>query len=168
MKSLTALAEIGAQSIDGYLMALQGAMQLVAADILDADERLDPVRAESALKRLRAAYPELRIATVARLDGTIVASTERIVKGAEPTLAAQRTFIAARDERIRTGNRDVTIGRAFYGPLSREWVMPLGSGVWDRNGKLVHDPRRRAAAGEAARHMERGAAAAGGGDGVAA
>jgi len=137
LKSLDALAEIGAQSLDGYLMALQGAMQLVAADVLGPDERLDPARAESALKRLRAAYPELRIATVARLDGTIVASTERILAGAAPTLAAQRTFVAAREERIRTGNRAVTIGRAFYGPLSQEWVMPLGSGVWDGKGRLV-------------------------------
>ncbi len=134
---LATLAELGAQSLDGYFQSLQGAMRLMAEEVLGPGDQFDSARAEAVLKRLKAAFPELRIATLARLDGTIIASTERNVAGAPATMAAQRTFVAAVDERIRTGNRNLTIGRAFFGPLSREWVMPLGYGVWDSKGQLV-------------------------------
>jgi signal transduction histidine kinase len=134
---LSTVAEVGAQSVNGYFQGLQGAMQLAAGDILAADDSYDNERARKALLRLKAAIPELRIATLASLDGKIIASTEQIVPDAAATMAAQRTFIAARDERMRTGNRSLTIGRAFFGPLSREWVMPLGYGVWDSKGRLA-------------------------------
>lgn len=136
LKSLTALAEIGAQSLDGYLRGLQSAMTLMSEELLALDGRVDEARGESVLKRLKTAFPELRIVTLARMDGAIIASTEKIEPGSSPTMAAQRTFVAAREERVRTGNRDLTIGRAFFGPLTREWVAPLGYGVWDRQGTL--------------------------------
>ena len=136
VKSLTALAEITAKSMDEYLLGLQSAMNLTAPGALDEQGQYDPARADATVRRLKAAYPELRIVTLARLDGSIIASTEKIVPNSSPTLAAQRSFVAAREERLRTGNRALTIGRAFFGPISREWIMPLGSGVWDKDGQL--------------------------------
>jgi signal transduction histidine kinase len=134
---LSTVAEVGAQSVNSYFQGLQGAMQLAAGDILAADDSYDAARAGKALQRLKEAFPELRIATLADLEGTIIASTERVVPNSPATMAVQRTFIAARDDRMRTGNRGLTIGRAFIGPLSREWVMPLGYGVWDSKGRLA-------------------------------
>ena len=138
LKSLTALAEIGAQSLDGYLLSLQSAMQLMSGEILDRDDRFDQARAESVVRRLKAAYPELRIVTLARLDGTIIAASEQGAAGPLASMARQSTFVAAREDRIASGNRNLTIGRAFLGPLSGEWVMPLGCGVWDAQGRLAY------------------------------
>jgi signal transduction histidine kinase len=138
LKSHTALAELGAQALDGYLLSLQSALQLMSAEILDRDNSYDQARAESVVRRMKAAYPELRIVTVARLDGTVIATSERTAPSPGVSMAARQTFIEARDERLATGNRNLTIGRAFLGPVSHEWVIPLGYGVWTMGGKLAY------------------------------
>jgi signal transduction histidine kinase len=139
LQTLTALAEVGAQSVDGYFTGLQSAMQLIAGEMLGPDDRLDEARALSALRRFTAAYPDLRIVTVSTLEGTTAVSTDASLVG-KPLAgeAAQRYFKAGRDERIRTGNRGVVIGRVFFGPRSGEWVLPVGYGVWDRQGHLAY------------------------------
>lgn len=139
LQTLTALAEIGAQSLDAYFAGLQSAMQLISGEMLGPDDRLDETRALSALRRFTSAYPDLRIMTLSNPEGVTVVSTDPSLVG-KPLAgeAAQRYFKAASDERVRTGNRAVMIGRSFFGPRSGDWVIPVGYGVWDRQGRLAY------------------------------
>lgn len=137
LKSLSALAELGAQTMDAYFLGLQVTLRLASQEILDADDNIDLARAESVLKRIQVARPELRVLMLARADGQIVAATPPMQDTLLASLAAQPAFVAMRDMKLRTRNRDISVGRASFGPLSREWVIPLGHVAWTRKGEMA-------------------------------
>lgn len=76
VKALSALAELGAQSMDAYLLGLQAVLRLASDEVLDESGKVDLARANATLSRIKAARPELRVLTLALPDGTVVASTE--------------------------------------------------------------------------------------------
>lgn len=136
-ESLTALAELGGQSVNAYFLALQGALRIASEDLLDRDDRIDAARTDSVLKRIKSAYPELRSVTLIRTDGQLIATDS--TTGGKPLPNLYRLMVQrALEERARAGPGKLTIGRVIFGPVSKEWIIPVGYGVLDRGGKLQY------------------------------
>jgi signal transduction histidine kinase len=133
---LSVLAEIAAQSMDAYFLGLQATLRVASRQILDADDKVDIVRAQDLLQQIKASRPEL-VLTLAMPDGQIIASTARMQGFAPASLEGQPGFIALRDEKLRTRDMDMSIGRVFFGPLTREWIIPMGIAVRTRTGELA-------------------------------
>jgi len=131
---LTALVELGEKSLNAYFLGIESGLRILAEDLLDERGEVDGERAERLLKRFKRAYPDLRILILARVDGQILATSETDRGAALPSLAKEPSFILGRDELLQ--HQTLSIGRAFLGPVSKEWIIPIRYGLRDREGAL--------------------------------
>lgn len=130
LRQLSEVAELGAVSLDGYFQHVETELQELCQEM--DDERGRPERARHLLARFRQAHPELRGASITRIDGHAPASAETAPDEALPAAAALPSFIQTHDERVK--EQTFSIGRAFLGPVSREWVIPLAYASRSKHG----------------------------------
>jgi signal transduction histidine kinase len=132
---LTALTELGEKSLDTYFSQIESSLHVLSEDMRGADGAVDVRRASQVLTRYRKAYPDLQIVIVTRLDGQVLASSDVAAGAKLPSLAREPSFILSLDE-LQQG-ATLSIGRAFFGPISRKWIIPLRYGARDSTGKLL-------------------------------
>jgi signal transduction histidine kinase len=134
VKAMTALVELGEKSLDAYFTQIESALRVLSEEIRGAGGAPDVKRAGIVLKRFKQAYPDLQIVIVARPDGQVVASSEAAPSAQLPTLASEPSFVLAREELSKGAT--LSIGRAFLGPISRQWIIPLRYAARDGAGNL--------------------------------
>lgn len=125
------MAELGAVFVNGYFLHVETELQELCQEM--DDERGRPERARSLLARFRQAHPELRGASITRIDGHAPASAQAAPEEALPAAAALPSFIQSHDQRVK--EQTLSIGRAFFGPVSREWVIPLAYASRSKRGE---------------------------------
>jgi signal transduction histidine kinase len=138
MTYLASVAELTEKSLDGYFQGLEKALSGIQDDLgrNNGNGDIDPVTAEIALLRFKATYPDMRIIILARADGQIIATTETNARRPLPSLGHEPSFIISRQE--LTKGQTLSIGRAFKGSVSGDWIIPVRFGLRDGDGKLTH------------------------------
>ena len=131
---MTSLVELASKSLEAYFSALEGAFLTVGESMLDSQRRVDVQRAEAALGLLKRGNPDLRLALVTNIDGSILAITEPRRPGAPTTLVGQSWFSATNLALRR--NPGFGLGRPFLGPVTREWVIPVRYSVPEAGGEV--------------------------------
>jgi hypothetical protein len=131
---LASLLEMSSRALNSHFSGIEKALHILGEDIRDAAGGIDLKAAEVRLKRFKSVYPQLRIVIVARTDGQILATSEGRADDRLPTLAAEPSFVRSREE-LQRGDR-LSIGRAFPGPVSGEWITPVRYGMRDAEGAL--------------------------------
>jgi len=135
LTAMSALAELGKNSIETYFAQIESALRVLGGEVRGAGGEVDLKRAGIALKRFKQAYPDLQIVIVTRPDGQIAASSDAASGVTLPTLAGEPSFVLGRDELMQGAT--LSMGRAFLGPISKQWIIPLRYGVRDGGGKLL-------------------------------
>jgi signal transduction histidine kinase len=131
-RELSMLATLGSEAVDVYFLTLQKAL----ANLGEILER-DGISAQSGetLRTHKDKYPEFSLFLVTNLEGEILASSRRLVRGGMIRPVEEPSFRESREKLIQGKTMDV--GRAFTGPLTNSWIIPLRYGVRDKQGKLI-------------------------------
>ena len=133
---LASIAELSGNSLDSYFSHYEHALKVLAQELIEKHDSINVTHSHLLLKRFFQAHPDLRTFNVLLPAGQILASTESPPGKSLPSLANSPSFILGRDELLK--GADFNIGRAFYGPLSKDWVIPLRYAVRDKKGTLLY------------------------------
>jgi signal transduction histidine kinase len=119
---------MGSQAVNAYFVSMQQSLADLG-DRLQADG-LGP-GARTLIRRYQRNHPEFEVASVIRLDGQVIASSETPI----PNVSDQAFFIDAR-QRLLKGER-MTVSRPYYGRTVPKWLIHLRYGVRDGAGRLL-------------------------------
>lgn len=128
-RQLSELADLGAASLDAYFQHLEIELRELSQDMDDVQGRGRPERARPPPGRLRPSHTGLRGVFVPRMDG----ETRDAETAADEALpAALPSFIQTHKE--GPNEQRLSIGRAFLGRVSGEWVVPVAYASRDKRG----------------------------------
>jgi len=132
---LVSIAELGGKSLNTHFHGYEDALRELAREA--RDERLvnDPDRARAVLRRFQAAHPRLRHVNLVTAEGQVLATSSPLVAGPLPHLGNSPSFIAGASA-IRNG-RGFTLGPPTVSRIDNEWIIPLGYGIKDHEGRLL-------------------------------
>lgn len=134
--NLSSIAELSGNALDSYFAHYENSLKILAEEVINGSESINLARSQILIKQFLKAHPDLLATNVLALDGQILVSTEESVGKKLPSQGNAPSFIIGRDELVKGVNFNV--GRVFYGPLIKEWVIPLRYAVRDQNGGLIY------------------------------
>ena len=133
---LSSIAELSGNSLDSYFSHYEHSFKALSQELIDEHDSISVAHSHLLLKRFLQAHPDLLIANVTRPDGQLLVSSEVLPGKPLPSLANAPSFKMGRDELLKGGH--FNIGRPFYGPLAKEWIIPLRYAVRDKKGGLLY------------------------------
>jgi len=136
LQELSSIAELSGNSLDSYFFHYEQSFKVLAEELLEKYDAASINDSHMLLKRFLQTQPDLLAANVIRPDGQMLASTEAIPGRPLPSQGGTASFVMGRDDLLKGGS--FNIGRPFYGPLVKEWVIPLRYAVRDKNGALLY------------------------------
>lgn len=134
---LAAIAEVNGRFLDAYFLNFENGLGVLAQEILAENVPLNVERVHALLMRFKQTNPDLFIVNLIQLDGKMLVSTEVQPGKPLPSLSQSSSFLLARDELLKASG-SFNLGRPQFGPLSKEWVIPLRYGIRDSQGKLLY------------------------------
>lgn len=135
MQHMSALADLGEESLNSYFSQIERALHLLGRDLSDKGGELDARRARFLLKRFNEAYAQMQNVTLIRPDGQMLISAQSFPHAVLPSVASEPSFMQARDALLKGGT--LSISRPMIGLVVKQWVVPIHYGVRDDNGNLV-------------------------------
>ena len=135
-KVLSSIAELSGNSLDSYFSHYEHSFKVLAQEMIDEHGSINPAHSHLLLKLFLQANPDLLIANVNLPDGQILVSSDVPQGEPLPSVANFSSFIMGRDELLKGG--DFNIGRPSYGPLAKQWIIPLRYAVRDKKGGLLY------------------------------
>jgi len=133
IRHATVLVDLGEKSLNSYFRQIENALGLLSRDVLDERGRIAPATAQSRVKALKNAYPDLLAVNIAALDGSILVSSIPEVK-LPATVSNLDSFRRSVEELAK--QQHLRIGRPNVGAIGKEWVIPLRYGLRDTGGNL--------------------------------
>jgi len=131
---LSSIAELSGNSLDSYFAHYENSLKVLAEDLVNGGDSINLARSQVLLKQFLKAHPDLLVTNVLAPDGQMLVTTEELVGNKLPSQGNAPSFIIGRDELQKGVNFNV--GRVFYGPLIKEWIIPLRYAVRDKNDGL--------------------------------
>jgi PAS domain S-box-containing protein len=134
IRHATVLVDLGEKSLNSYFRQVENALGLLSRDVLDERGRIvEPATAQSRVKALQSAYPDLLAVNIVALDGSILVSSIPEVK-LPATVSNLDSFRRSVEELAK--EQHLRIGRPNVGAIGKEWVIPLRYGLRDTGGNL--------------------------------
>lgn len=133
---LASIAELSGNSLDSYFSHYQNSFKALAQELVDEKGVINDRHVHKLLRQFVLANPDILIANLNRPDGQMLVSSDVLPGNPLPKLANTPSFIMGLDELRRGG--DFNIGRPFYGPLAKKWIIPLRFSVRDKKNELQY------------------------------
>ena len=134
--ALSSISELSGNSLNAYFLQYENSFGVLAQSLKFEHGGLDIPYAHHLLKLYLQANPDLQIVNINRPDGQLLLSTEALPRKKLPTQAKAPSYIAGLNE-LEKGAR-FNVGRPTYGPLAKNWVMPLRYAVRGKQGELLY------------------------------
>lgn len=134
---LVTISELNSRFLDAYFMHFEIGMGTLAREVLNETPFKNTARIHALLMRFKQENPDLLIINLNRVDGQMLVSTEAKPGTPLPSMSNSPSFLVARDE-LQGGGSAFNIGRPLFGPLAKDWVIPLRYGIRDSQGKLLY------------------------------
>ena len=133
IRHATVLVDLGEKSLNSYFMQIENALKLLGHDVLDERGRIDAATAQSRVKDLQAAYPDLLTVNIVELDGSILVRANPDAK-----LPARVSNIASFNRSVAefSKGRSLSIGRPLLGAFEAQWIIPLRYSLRDAGGNV--------------------------------
>ncbi len=137
IQNLSSLVAVGAKSLDSYFQQYEYALDQLRRELFDESGRpVELERAHALLVRFKHSHPDLAAVNLIRADGQQLVNSDMPPGRPLPSIAVLPTFILAREE--LTNGQGLSIARPVLGPVVKAWVIPLRSGVRDKDGHLAY------------------------------
>jgi PAS domain S-box-containing protein len=133
---LSSIAELSGNSLDSYFAHYENSLKVLAEDLVSGSDSINLARSQILIKQFLKTHPDLLVTNVLAPDGQMLLTTEELAGNKLPSQGNAPSFIIGRDELQKGVNFNV--GRVFYGPLIKEWIIPLRYAVRDKNGGLLY------------------------------
>ncbi len=133
---LSSIAELSGNSLDSYFSHYEHSFKVLAQELIDGQDSINVTHSRLLLKKFLQSHPDLLIANLILPDGQMLASSEVLPGLPLPSLASAPSFIMGREALLK--GADFSIDRPIYGPLAKEWVIPLRYAVRDKKGGLLY------------------------------
>lgn len=132
---LATITELGSRSVETYFTQLDLALRSLSDDLTATGDPIDLDRAFGFLKRFLDLHSDLVNVTLIRPDGQILLTAKTPPGAAQPSLAAERSFLQYRDEPQRDG---ANVGRPMVGVVSHVPTVPLRYAIKDREDRPLY------------------------------
>ena len=133
INQLRTVLALGERAIDQYFGQLEASLSGLAAELVGPEgQPVELRRAHATLTRFWALHPDLTTVTLAALDGQVLATANINRLTDLPTLANEPSFIDFRAG--VTPSSTMVLSRPLYGPVSRQWIVPLRYVLRDAQG----------------------------------
>lgn len=133
---LSSIAELSGNSLDAYFASYENALKAMAIELAAGSDTINLVRSQVLIKQFLVAHPDLLVTNILAPDGQMLVTTEDMTGKKLPSQGNAPSFIIGRDELQKGVNFNV--GRVFYGPLIKEFIIPLRYAIRDQNGNLIY------------------------------
>ena len=133
-QDLSSIAELSGNSLDSYFLHYEKALSVLAQELVVESSAINLVHAHKLLKQFVQANPDLLVSHIAKPDGQILVSSEVELGKPLPSLQKSPSFNLGRDALLNGATFD--IGRPLYGPVVKEWIIPLRFGIKNSKGEL--------------------------------
>jgi signal transduction histidine kinase len=132
---MVSLAEVTGRSMDAYFVSLETALAGLRREIADAGGHINTPAVAPAMRRFKDAYPDISLVLVARMDGSVLASSNPEVTRPDFNLDNVPGFAQARREFL--AGRNLSVGQPVRGLLTGELIIPVRYAARDARGQPV-------------------------------